>query len=240
MKVTAEDIYNALMDEFHIVNAEGEITFRLNDFNIIVEQNNVVGNIIEEWLAKWFNEKGFDNIHNKKQAAPDFWLNVNNPNEDWLEVKAFTKSPNFDVSAFRSYINEIIEKPWKLYSRYLLIKYRTESGGLVVIENCWLKNVWEICSTSGTWPLKVQYKNRVIHNIRPAVWYSENIEYPPFDCLEDFLAALEQTIYRYHDTNQLADNWSERLCASYQEHFGKPLKLKRWMDIKDKYISEPK
>ena len=40
MKVSAEDIYNALVDEFHFINAEGEITFRLNDFNIVVEQNN--------------------------------------------------------------------------------------------------------------------------------------------------------------------------------------------------------
>lgn len=238
MKVSAEDIYNALINDFGFINAEGEITFRLNDFNIIVEQNNVVGNIIEEWLAKWFDSKGFDNIHNHRQAAPDFWLNVDDLNDEWLEVKSFTNSPNFDVSAFRSYINEIIDHPWKLYSKYLLIKYRTEKGGLVVIENCWLKNVWEICSTSSRWPLKVQCKNSVIHNIRPAVWYSNDTDYKPFDCLEDFLAALEQTIYRYHDTNNLADTWSERLCAKYKQHFGKPLHLKRWMDVKDKYISE--
>ena len=72
MKVTAEEIYEALKNDFGFVNSNGYITFNLKDFRIIVEQNNVVGNIIEEWLAKWMAEKGFEHIHNHKQASPDF------------------------------------------------------------------------------------------------------------------------------------------------------------------------
>ena len=85
------------------------------------------------------------------------WLNKHNLKPSWLELKSFTDIPNFDIGAFRSYINEIIDHPWKLHAKYLLIKYKMEeNGGLVIIEDFWLKNVWEITCTSAAWPLKVQ------------------------------------------------------------------------------------
>ena len=189
----ADTLYKTLQKEFGFEGSTGSIKFNLNDFHITVEQNNVVGNILEEWLDKWMTSKNIVHIHNEKQASPDFWLNPNNLEEDWLEVKSFTGSPNFDIAAFRSFINLVIEKPWKLHSKHLLIKYKSEHG-VVTIEEFWMKNLWEICSTSSVWPIKVQYKNKVIVNIRPSTWYSENSDYPSFESLEDFLAALEETI----------------------------------------------
>ena len=230
-----ENLYQALQREFGFEGATGSIKFNLNDFQITVEQNNVVGNILEEWLDKWMTSKGIAHIHNEQQASPDFWLNPNDLESDWLEVKSFTGSPNFDVAAFRSFIRLIIDKPWKLHSKLLLIKYKSENG-IITIEKFWLKNLWEICSTSKRWPIKVQYKNNAIVNIRPSTWYSENPDYPSFECVEDFLAALEETIYKYHDTRStIAEHWSERLCKSYKEHYGKDLVLPRWNDIKEKY-----
>lgn len=236
LKVTSEEIYRSLKEDFKFVGADGSIRFNLRDYDIIVEQNNVVGNILEEWLAKWFTSKGFEHIHNKKQSSPDFWLNLEDLTDEWVEVKSFTGSPNFDVGAFRSYINEVINHPWKLHSKYLLIKYRTETGGSVIIEDFWLKNVWEICTTSSKWPLKVQCKNGVITNIRPATWYSDKGDFPTFECLEDFLSSLEETIWSYHDTRSLSDGWKTKLCESYKRHYGKELDIPRWMDIKSKYI----
>lgn len=87
----------------------------------------------------------------------------------------------------------------------------------------------------GKWPLKVQYKNNVIVNIRPTPWYSGKSDYPPFECLEDFLSALEETVYRYHDTHHLADSWQGRLLDSYKKFYGVSLYIPRWMYIKDKY-----
>lgn len=234
----ADTLYKTLQKEFGFEGSTGSIKFNLNDFHITVEQNNVVGNILEEWLDKWMTSKNIVHIHNEKQASPDFWLNPNNLEEDWLEVKSFTGSPNFDIAAFRSFINLVIEKPWKLHSKHLLIKYKSEHG-VVTIEEFWMKNLWEICSTSSVWPIKVQYKNKVIVNIRPSTWYSENSDYPSFESLEDFLAALEETIYRYHDTrSSIAEHWSERLCKSYKAHYGRELSIPRWNDIKSKYIKE--
>ena len=234
----AEELYKALKEDFGFEGATGSIRFNLKDYEIKVEQNNVVGNILEEWLAKWMKSKGIAHIHNHKQASPDFWLNPDDLEEDWLEVKSFMRGPSFDVAAFRSFINLIIDKPWKLHSKHLLIRYTMEDG-IVSVAEFWLKNLWEICSTSGTWPLKVQYKNRTIVNIRPCSWYSETADFKPFESLEDFLAALEETIYQYHDTRAtVAEHWSDRLCKSYEKHYGRKLTLPRWNDIKHKYITE--
>lgn len=90
--------------------------FNLKDYGITVEQNNVVGNILEEWLGKWMTSNGITHRHNERQSSPDFWLNPDNLETDWLEVKPFTGSPNFDIAAFRSFINLVISKPWKLHS----------------------------------------------------------------------------------------------------------------------------
>lgn len=232
----AEKLYKALQEDFGFEGASGSIVFNLKDYGITVEQNNVVGNILEEWLDKWMTSNGITHKHNERQSSPDFWLNPDNLETDWLEVKSFTGSPNFDIAAFRSFINLVISKPWKLHSKFLLIKYKSEKG-IVAIEKFWMKNLWEICSTSDKWPVKVQYKNNVIVNIRPSTWYSKNADFASFECLEDFLAALEETIYKYHETRStISEHWSERLCRSYKEHYGRDLTIPRWNDIKCKYI----
>lgn len=233
----ADDLFSKLQLGFGFKNARGSIKFNLKDYQITVEQNNVVGNILEEWLGKWMAANGIAHVHNTKQSSPDFWLNPSDMQSDWLEVKSFTGSPNFDVAAFRSFINLVIDKPWKLHSKHLLIKYKMEDG-VVTIQDFWMKNLWEICSTSKQWPIKVQYKNSTIVNIRPATWYSDNADYKPFASLEHFLAALEETIYRYHDTRStVAEHWGSRLVESYGRHYGKTLSIPRWNDIKDMYLS---
>ncbi len=214
-------------------------SYKVGAYSVDMDTNGCVDGLIKGWLDKWMTEEGITHVHNPLQSSPDFWLDPDNLEEDWLEVKSFTGSPNFDVASFRSFINLVVEKPWKLHSKHLLIKYKSE-GGIITVEKVWLKNLWEICCTSKRWPLKVQYKNRVIVNIRPSTWYSDSPEFPSFESLEDFLAALEETVYRYHDTrNTIAEHWSENLCRSYRRHYGRELVLPRWNDIKDKYVTAP-
>ena len=45
MKLTAEEIYHKLKSNFKFIGADGYIRFNLRDYDIVVEQNNVVGNI---------------------------------------------------------------------------------------------------------------------------------------------------------------------------------------------------
>ncbi|MDD7336775.1 MAG: NgoBV family restriction endonuclease [Prevotella sp.] len=232
----AEQVFRALKDEFQFKGAEGKISFYLNDYDITVEQNNVVGNILEEWLAKWLTSKNIYNKHNHRQASPDFWLNQDDDKADWLEIKSFTGSPNFDLAAFRSFIKLIIDEPWKLQSNYLLIKYSMKDG-IVTIKDFWLKKIWEVSCTSSKWPIKVQCKRGVINNIRPATWYAKHPDYPVFKSLEHFLSALEETIYRYHDTRtSLSENWESQVIQSYKNHFGVELCIPRWNDIKGQYL----
>ena len=210
---------------------------KVGEDNISIAQNDIVTYLAKEWLANWFKKQGYAHIHNTKQTPPDFWLNPNDLTKEMLEVKCFYKGPGFDIANFISYAKEIIEKPYRLYSKYLLLKYdMNEATGIVTIENVWLKNVWEICSCSGPRPIKVQEKSNVIYNIRPATWYTDHNEYPVFECLEDFLAAIEQTLYDYNQTRStLAESWAKKLCKAYKECYGTELILPRWYDIKDKY-----
>lgn len=230
----AKQIYRRLVDGFGFREATGEITFTLKDISIVVNQNNVVGNILEEWIEKWMRENHIPHRHNRGQSSPDFWLNLDSETEDWLEVKSFTGSPNFDIAAYNSFINLILQKPYKLQSSYLLIKYRMEEGK-VIIEDCWLKKIWEISAPSEKWPLKVQDKKGIIFNIRPAIWYSERTDFPTFECLEDFLSALEEVIYTYPDTHSKGATWKKELIESYKQHYGQELNIPRWMDIREKY-----
>lgn len=62
----SEKLYNALVEDFGMEGAKGSVRFNLRDFGITVEQNNIIGNILEEWLDKWMTSKGIVHIHNQK------------------------------------------------------------------------------------------------------------------------------------------------------------------------------
>lgn len=44
----SENLYKALVEDFGIEGAQGTVRFNLRDFGITVEQNNIIGNILEE------------------------------------------------------------------------------------------------------------------------------------------------------------------------------------------------
>lgn len=236
MKTTIENVFNVLQNELAQDN-KGKIQFTLADVSITVKQNNVVGNIIEEWIDSWLSEHDFDHIYNQGQCSPDFWFDLENKNEKWLEIKSFTGSANFDIANFMSYIQDVIDKPWKLYSKFLCIKYTmNKTSGIVTIDNVWLKNVWEISCPSSSWAIKVQDKKHVIYNLRPATWYSTKSNgFKVFECLEDFLSALDYVIKTYPPTSSIGLTWRSRVAKSYKEYYGKDLIIPLWQDITSKY-----
>ena len=121
-----------------------------------------------------------------------------------------------------------------LVNAIIIIKYRNDNG-VITIENCWLKKIWEISSPSEKWTIKVQDKKDIIFNIRPAVWYSNKTDYPNFESLEDFLSALEEVIYTYPDTHARGATWQRELIQAYKDYYGVELHIPRWMDIAHKY-----
>ncbi|MDR3292835.1 MAG: NgoBV family restriction endonuclease [Clostridiales bacterium] len=244
MRCSAQEVYNRLVNDDKILELQGQIQFHFGDVEIIVKQKDVVGNIIQEWLQGWFDKRGIEYASSQNtQMPPDFFLNPDNHTEGLLEVKAFNRSasPGFDIADFRMYEEEIIDKPYMLDVDYLIFGYDMSNTGIVTIKNLWIKNlwikkVWEITRCMKEWALNLQVKQNVVHKIRPGVWYStQRGNYPMFNCLEDFISAVEETVYQNPKTHNDAANWKINFLTSYQEHYGKRLNIPRWSDIVEKY-----
>lgn len=239
MKLTAEQIYDRLVNGDKIFDLKGQIKFFLGDVNIIVRQKDVVGNIIQEWLQGWLDKRGIEYaLSDNTQMPPDFFLDPDDKTSGLLEVKAFNRSasPGFDIADFRMYADEIIDKPYMLDADYLIFGYDMSPEGTVTIKDLWLKKVWQITRRMEGWAINLQVKQGVVHKIRPGVWYSSkkgNI--PMFECLEDFISAIEETVYQNPKTHENAAGWKKNFVQSYQKHYGIRLKIPRWSDIESKY-----
>ena len=240
MKLTAEQIYDRLVNEDKILTLSGQIKFYLGDVNIIVKQKDVVGNIMQEWLEGWLKKNDIEYAPSTNtQMPPDFYLDPSNKKENLLEVKAFNynATPGFDIAAFSAYQKAIIEKPYMLHAKYLMFGYNMSDTGEVTIKKVWLQNLWEICRPMKKWALNLQVKDKVVHKIRPGKWYSNaRTDFKCFDNLEDFLSAMDDVVYQNPETRASAPEWKIDLVASYQDYYGKELLIPRWYDVKGKYI----
>lgn len=241
MKLTAQEVFNKLMLEDKILEVKGQIKFYLGNVDIIVKQRDVVGNIMQEWLEGWLKQNEIVyKLNPNSQMPPDFYLNPDDKRTELLEVKAFNfdASPGFDIADFNAYQSEITEKPYMLNTKYLIFGYQMQEDGYVVIKKLWLQNVWEICRRMENWALNLQIKDKVVHKIRPCTWYSKGraIRYKPFETLEDFISAMEQTVYQNPKTREKSGEWLKLFLKSYEKHYNVKLKIPRWNDIEDSYV----
>ncbi len=239
MKLTAQQVYDKLINDDKILEMKGQIRFFLGDVDIIVKQKDVVGNIIQEWLQGWMNKNGIEYAPSENtQMPPDFFLNKDDKTVDLLEVKAFNRSasPGFDIADFRMYEEEIVEKPYMLDVDYLIFGYDMSADGEVVIKDLWLKKVWQITRRMKDWSLNLQIKQNVVHKIRPGVWYStKSTNYPMFRSLEDFISAVEQTVFQNPKTKEISGQWLKSFLTNYEKHYHKRLRIPRWYEIEDSY-----
>lgn len=239
IKLTAEQVYDRLINVDQITKVKGQIRFYLGDVDIIVKQRDVVGNIIQEWLEGWLNENGIAYCPNPNtQMPPDIFLDPDNKETNLMEVKAFNykASPGFDIADFNAYQREIINEPYMLFVKYIIFAYTMGDDGYVTINNVWLKNVWEITRPMKNWALNLQVKKNVVHKIRPAKFFGKEGKFKTFTCLEDYLSAVEECVYRNPETHQAAANWKSSMIKSFENYYGKHLNIPRWLDIEDKYI----
>jgi type II restriction enzyme len=71
--MTAQEVYDKLINEEQILKLEGQIRFYLGNVNIIVKQRDVVGNIMQEWLQGWFDANNIEYAPSENtQMPPDF------------------------------------------------------------------------------------------------------------------------------------------------------------------------
>ena len=239
IKLTAQEVFDRLNSQDSITQQSGEITFKFGGISFAIKQRDVVGNIIQEWVKNYFlkNNIAFDENENT-QMPPDFFLDPSDKTHNLLEIKTFNYNagPGFDIADFNMYQREIVEKPYMLFVDYLIFGYTmNEDSGEIRIEHIWLKKVWEITRRMKDWPINLQIKKKVVHKIRRGVFYSKVMGYPMFRSLEDFLAALEETVYRNSDTRKDGQTFRPTLCRNFKKFYGKEIKIPRWQDIENSY-----
>lgn len=242
-RLTAQQVYNRLVNDENIKTEKGLIRFNLANVDIIVKQRDVVGNIIQEWLEGWLKKNGIEYAPNENtQMPPDVFLNPYDKENDLLEVKAFyyKRVPGFDIADFKAYQKQIINDPYMLYVKYLIFGYTMEEDGFVTINNVWLKNVWEITRPMAKYALNLQVKNGIVNKIRPAKFYGNQGKYRTFECVEDFLSAIEECVFQDPDTHNEFATWRNRMTNSYRGYYGRELQIPKWAEIKDKYVLPPK
>ncbi len=84
------------------------------------------------------------------------------------------------------------------------------------------------------WAINLQVKQNVVHKIRPGVWYSRS-QFPMFERKEDFISAIEQTVWQNPKTREISGTWLRRFLDSYENFYGERLTIPRWSDIENHY-----
>lgn len=206
-----------------IIGAEGHVYFELHGLKTQVRDSSIVGNVIQEWLKAFMQKhKIAHRMKKNSQEFPDFLMHPQNDQVDLLEVKCFKKSPNFDVANFMAYCRSVKEHPYRLDADYLIFQYEETTNG-IVIKNIWLKKVWEICTGSERAVLKIQWKQGVPFNIRPATWYAKNPTYPTFTTRLAFATAVKQVLDTSSSSPEVQKGWLAAVKSGYLKQTGKPL-----------------
>jgi len=228
MKLTSQELYNKLVNEYKIIGEKGIINFTLKDLTISIETKDTVGNLLQEWVKAWMLSQNVDFEENKNtQKFPDFYLDLDDRKKGLLEIKSFDwdRGPGFDLANFDSYCTSLLTDAYRIESDYLIIAYQM-TGSSLSIKNVWLKKIWELSCPSGPYPIKVQEKRSVIYNLRPGIWYSERNSFKPFGTKEEFLSALNETRYQYPQTRPTNAHWLQKVLKNYAEHTGVKLSVK--------------
>ena len=237
--ITAREFYRLLIFDYKIKYLTGSITFQLGNIDVGVKRRDVIGDIIQDWVCEWLKRARIDFIANPlPQKSPDIYLNPKNLRQDWLEIKAFNRSdnPRFSIATFNFFVEDCVRRPWHLDADYLIFGYSmdTETGGLK-IKDLWLKKIWEITKPMTKWPLTVKTRNNEAVEIRPCTWYATKTSTKVFESLEDFLAALEASIYQNPETRSKSSRWRNRFLKNYKKHYGRSIDFPKWDEIKYKY-----
>jgi hypothetical protein len=228
MKVSAEQLYKKLVNDYKLVGQTGRITFTLKDITVNIETKDTVGNLIQEWLKEWMKSEKIDFLENpNSQTFPDLFLDTTDHKKGLLEIKTFDfdRGPGFDLANFDSYSNSLLTNAYRIDSDYLILAYQM-TGSEITIKNVWLKKIWELSGGSSTYPLKVQEKKKVIYNIRPIIWFSEKSKFVAFKSKEEFLNALNETRYQYSKTHHDNSHWLKSVIKNYKAHTGSSLEIK--------------
>jgi type II restriction enzyme len=125
-KVTASEIFTELVENFKIKDKIGSVEIKLGNITAKYNGKDAVGDLLQEWLGKWFNrENYYYRTKANTQEFPDFLLSETD-NEGLLEIKTFNAdaSPAFDIANFDSYCTSLLNLPERLEADYLILSYK--------------------------------------------------------------------------------------------------------------------
>jgi len=211
------------LKENGLIGERGQAFFNLQEINVPIKDKSVFGNLIQEWLFSFMQKHNFPaRKPSNSQEFPDFFMDLHSNYRDLLEVKCFTKSPNFDIANFQAYARSLLDNAYRLDAHYLIFEYEV-LGYDVIIKNIWLKKVWQISCASERSPVKIQWKQGIPNNIRPATWYAKNAVYSVFNERKDFVLALEQIINISPQCENIRKNWFKNVSSKYYEQTGNVL-----------------
>jgi len=220
--MSAQAVYNKLM-QTGIINATGEVTFEMQNIKTIVKDSSIVGNVMQDWLKSFLDSHQIAyRLKANTQEFPDFLMHSTRDDIELLEVKCFKQSPNFDVANFQAYARSLLDKPYRLDANYLIFEYIDLHGG-IAIKQIWLKKVWEICCDSERSPLKIQWKQGVPVNIRPATWYAKKPKYNTFTTRKEFVTAVKKVLDTSSVSAGLQKDWFKKVSEKYKLQTGNDL-----------------
>ncbi|UUD35075.1 NgoBV family restriction endonuclease [Mycoplasmopsis caviae] len=224
MERSVIDIFNMLKAD--ILHKKGKIVFELSGIKAIIDSLDIVGISIQNWLKVWLMNKNiYFDMPKTTQEFPDFYLSMNDKQNNMLEIKTFncTIAPSFDIANYESFINSIVSEPYRLNADYIIFSYQMDKRGTITINNAWLMKIWEIAGSGNRYPLKVQVKRNTIYNIRPNSRFKNNAQVP-FANKEQFLNAIYETEKMYKGV-EIANRWKERFKISYKNYCGTEIKF---------------
>jgi len=220
--MNSRKLYKLLLEE-QIVGSKGKATFKLHGLQVPIKDKSVFGNLIQEWLNYFMKEYGITaRFPENSQEFPDVYLHPTSNTKDLLEVKCFTKSPNFDIANFQAYARSLLTDAYRLDANYLIFEYEMLNYDLI-IQNVWLKKVWEISCGSERSPVKIQWKQGVPVNIRPATWYAKKTAFPIFTSRKDFVLALKTIIDISPQCENIRKDWIKKVAELYKQQTNKEL-----------------
>lgn len=129
-----------LLQAQNLIGSSGVISFNLLGVNVHVSTKDVIGGLLQDWFGNWMTVNGFSwQPGPNAQSWPDFILG----DGTHLEFKAFdgTASPNFDLANFDAFTRSLLTEPERLDTDHLVFEYFLQAGGVVTINNIWVKNL---------------------------------------------------------------------------------------------------
>lgn len=178
-----------------------------------------VGQIIEEWLSAYMDDRNIYYRTQKSQESPDYFLNENADKEDLLEVKVYGKAAAFDLGSVRGVCNTLPEESHKLDMDYLIIHYVMDDvTGDITIKDIWLRKIWQVTGKDINAPYRLsrQVKNNQVTTIRPIGMKNPDTR-AKFSDMEEYLHALYIEYAEIEKAKKKQEEWLKKIVSNYNE-----------------------